>query len=664
MCWMKPWLLIACGLHSVVGTQLPMESVAIKPQGGFAKQMQTDQKHGHGRAMRMERRSGTLDVPAAYPSMLLQMADMPYVFASDMEGDVNFDISSQGVMATTTTPDLAAEMQNLSDMANALNETLNETIQNLSNVTNGTHENLPAYKLVDGWKDESGELIKWRGGDVIALIWYLIVILYGVFNVLSFSEFELFGAGPAIRGALLAVFPARTPHEFTAEEEAAQMVHREEKSPDNTTYDIPALWFMRHPAFRLYLATFTIFDNFWIFQEDPVPDSMRHADLPGIGNVMTFVFTRWPDDGGLVVLKLVNILFASILGVVFGRQVVHHKFLRNFCGLSAFQGCKGTWMVMLFTWAFFCFNWSWMIYNPILSAAADQDTYNKCFTRSELVMSSKSFCDMAAMGTWFGDAITWVMVTDQMLQDWSQYGWWAPGLRNFWTKHRIPLSLGYLFVGTLILILIWHVIDTGPTYDTGGGKHFSTDEFSRAMIAGCIWWNDMMIVMMDWEFPTFDSGLSIKAPFVNSESWNLAPPESLTRQLSEEFRDFFRLQVTGKWMQYGVLFIVMFLDFNMLKNQVLYEPSLYAQYVENSGRIWTIQDYHDANLRMPNYLESGNSTFLTVWIMSSGRIVELWAPKMSEISECSRGILTLGPIGCEVSLGSCQELWDSCCFTR
>merc|ERR1719163_530620 len=101
------------------------------------------------------------------------------------------------------------------------------------------------------------------------------------------------------------------------------MMHREgEIPPDNTAYEIPALYIMRYPGFRLFLATYTVFCNFWIYYEDPVPDSMRHADLPIVGEIMTFCFTRWPDTRpDLCVLKILNVLLASFVGIFVGRQL-------------------------------------------------------------------------------------------------------------------------------------------------------------------------------------------------------------------------------------------------------------------------------------------------------------------------------------------------------
>ena len=50
------------------------------------------------------------------------------------------------------------------------------------------------------------------------------------------------------------------------------------------------------------------------------------------------------------------------------------------------------------------------------------------------------------------------------------------------------------------------------------------------------------------------------------------------------------VHITGKWFQYGILFIVLLLDLNMWKNQIFYEPILYGQFIGPEGRIYTVFD--------------------------------------------------------------------------
>ena len=48
------------------------------------------------------------------------------------------------------------------------------------------------------------------------------------------------------------------------------------------------------------------------------------------------------------------------------------------------------------------------------------------------------------------------------------------------------------------------------------------------------------------------------------------------------------VQITGKWFNYGIIFIVMILDLNMWKNQIFYDPYMYGQYTDSDGYIYTI----------------------------------------------------------------------------
>ena len=50
------------------------------------------------------------------------------------------------------------------------------------------------------------------------------------------------------------------------------------------------------------------------------------------------------------------------------------------------------------------------------------------------------------------------------------------------------------------------------------------------------------------------------------------------------------IHITGKWFNYGIIFIVMILDLNMWKNQIFYEPFVYGQYTDDQHYIFTVSD--------------------------------------------------------------------------
>ena len=63
------------------------------------------------------------------------------------------------------------------------------------------------------------------------------------------------------------------------------------------------------------------------------------------------------------------------------------------------------------------------------------------------------------------------------------------------------------------------------------------------------------------------------------------------------------IYITGKWFNYGIIFIVMILDLNMWKNQIFYEPFAYGQYTDPEGYIYTVADQQ--------FLRWGNESLMT-----------------------------------------------------
>ena len=75
---------------------------------------------------------------------------------------------------------------------------------------------------------------------------------------------------------------------------------------------------------------------------------------------------------------------------------------------------------------------------------------------------------------------------------------------------------------------------------------------------------DLLIVMQDWDFPHFTSTIDVNLLGFSTYilRWKYA-----------------KISVTGKWFNYGIIFMVMILDLNMWKNQIFYSPGPYGQYI-------------------------------------------------------------------------------------
>ncbi|KAH9420693.1 hypothetical protein DERP_001124 [Dermatophagoides pteronyssinus] len=341
-------------------------------------------------------------------------------------------------------------------------------------------------------------------------------------------------------------------------------------------------YYFQHPYSRLFVAYFVIFCNFLIFAEDPLSHSLMECSIPVLGNVISLLFTKYPPEFEWRFIKASMSISAIILGLFIGKFFLHHIVLRRILRLKMFREESGTWMIMLISSVLSCYFAS-QIYNALLLMF--HPAFHSYLITSKMGITYALFMKIAACGTWCGDFFTAWMITDMMLQD-NLYPKWAIGLREFWYKHaniRILVfwSGSLVIAASVITIILTEVI----CWDCITYGLFSTTEFSRAFLASAILVMDLLIVMQDWDFPHFVCDLNIKLPGLLQPSYTL---------------NFFRkslkfppveIKITGKWFNYGIIVFVMMLDLNMWKNQVIYYPSNYGQYVETiTNRVCSITD--------------------------------------------------------------------------
>lgn len=99
---------------------------------------------------------------------------------------------------------------------------------------------------------------------------------------------------------------------------------------------------------------------------------------------------------------------------------------------------------------------------------------------------------------------------------------------------------------------------------TKNGLWNSIIELSRAFLCSTVLVLDLLIVMQDWDFPHFTNTLDVNLPGLNKQSISIEAVE---------------IQISGKWFNYGIIFLVMIFDLNMWKNQIFYYPQKYGQYI-------------------------------------------------------------------------------------
>ncbi|XP_060605837.1 transmembrane protein 117-like isoform X2 [Ruditapes philippinarum] len=350
-------------------------------------------------------------------------------------------------------------------------------------------------------------------------------------------------------------------------------------------------YYFQHPYCRLFISYFVVFCNFLIYAEDPVAHSRKECLIPMIGNDFAMVCTRYPPNAWSL-LKVVFWLTGLIVGLFIGKLLVHGLLFNGIFRLKMFSDDQGSWMVMFLISLITIFIMS-LFYNLFLMIGGDAtDPYRI----SDLMgVRNDIFMKAAACGTWCGDFFTAWMVTDIMLQE-KLYPGWARPVRTWWKRGWNRIILFWIVVLVTSFVVIFVIATDYIQWDKLNRDFLPTNEVSRAFLASFILVMDLLIVMQDWDFPHFMSAIDIKLPGLNIAHIRFNIPKFLKKES-------WQVHITGKWFNYGVLFLVMLLDLNMWKNQIFYAPYDYGQYTNPDGRIYTVQDDYS--------LENFNETQIT-----------------------------------------------------
>lgn len=330
-------------------------------------------------------------------------------------------------------------------------------------------------------------------------------------------------------------------------------------------------YYFQHPYVRLFATYFIIICNFLLFAEDPISHSHAESRIPMVGNVFSFVLTKYPPDWRWALIKVLMWLLAIICGLVFGKLIVHNILCGKILRLKMFRDEQGSWIAMFLTVIVSLYVFS-HAYNLLLLIFYNKSHYH---IDSRMGITYASVMKTAACGTWVGDLITALMVTDVMLQD-NLYPEWAPTFRKLWRRSNIPRILIF-WVGSVLAtaVVVTLIVSDYISWDRLNHDFIASTELSRAFLASFILVMDLLIMMQDWDFPHFTTTLHINLPgfSVATLEWKYA-----------------EVHLTGKWFNYGLIFMVMLLDLNMWKNQIFYYPSKFGQYTGPDDKIRTVSD--------------------------------------------------------------------------
>ncbi|XP_070764161.1 transmembrane protein 117 [Enoplosus armatus] len=351
-------------------------------------------------------------------------------------------------------------------------------------------------------------------------------------------------------------------------------------------------YYFQHPWSRLIVAYLVTFFNFLIFAEDPISHSQTEAHMIVVGNCFSFLFNKYPGLGWNI-LKVVCWILAIITGLLAGKFIFHRQLFGRYLRLKMFREDHGSWMTMFFSTILLLFIFS-HIYNLFLLMAGSMKPH---MVTEYMGIRNESFMKIAAVGTWMGDFVTAWMVTDMMLQD-QHYPDWGKAARRFWKQgnNRIVLFWTVLFSLTSVVVLV--ISTDWISWDNLNRGFLPSDEVSRAFLASFILVFDLLIVMQDWEFPHFMGDLDMNLPGMSTTHVKVKLPVC-----KSIFKEEYHIHITGKWFNYGIIFLVLILDLNMWKNQIFYKPYEYGQYVGPGEKIYTVEE--------PETLKNFNHSTLT-----------------------------------------------------
>lgn len=360
----------------------------------------------------------------------------------------------------------------------------------------------------------------------------------------------------------------------------------------------PYIWW-RHPDARIFITFVILCLDFFIFGEDPIQESHVEYTCPGLGHMYSLLLD-WPEELSLRMLRVAIIVTCISLSAYVSRQWVHHRLFRDTLKLTMFEDNKGAFFVMLagegLALMFVCP----FVYNLCVSGNLNEP------------LNARTFRPF----NWWGnvwqrisvslDILTILSVTDMVLQDKHLYPEFAGGAKKLWVGWLRVLSTWGLGLAS-VAFAFWAIHHSGQGqvfhWDnrTIGGNTIAT----RTFFAGACAFFDILNLVQDWEFPTFDSSdidIYITGTFVDTIS---CPALSrlvqkfcdVLRLFPPQFGEVFRLNISGKWFAYASVWGSLVADLLCLKSQFTYSPEQFGQYVNPvTQRIWNIVDPHYLDL--------------------------------------------------------------------
>jgi len=397
----------------------------------------------------------------------------------------------------------------------------------------------------------------------------------------------------------------------------------------------PHVWY-RHPLLRMLIPFIITALDLYMYVEDPLNDAHVPYNVPFQGHALGLMAFWAASSAGRAVLRLSLALISWILAAIVGRQLVVGVILRRYVRLACFEsGSEGTLVVVFLLGGCFMFAGA-LLYNLLAPDDLLNGTSNDIF----LIFGAQTQQYRHVNQCWQAlsllvDLLTILTVVDVCLQDELRYPHFLPKFKAIWIRSHsgwVRVLTAWCVFSICAVPIIWLIFLTGPKEDQISAPVIfgGSDEVIRSIGAGLLVFVDLLVTVQDWDFPTFAEPLEIQVPtkvlgtfhdklkitFLARFLAMIPQPscqcwKSLCQYLPSP--EFFQVSICGKWLQYGPLCVVMFIDLCYSRTQLFYDPSLFGQYVDpRDSFVWSITDQETLAEAYDNgYLKENGSELIS-----------------------------------------------------
>ncbi|CAK0898779.1 unnamed protein product [Prorocentrum cordatum] len=348
----------------------------------------------------------------------------------------------------------------------------------------------------------------------------------------------------------------------------------------------PHIWW-RHPMLRLVAVWSILFLDFFIYGVDPAQDS--HVTYPFFGVFEDFFIIAWPQRVEHQISRIVLFIVLTMFSFWFGRMVVHHKFLRDFCGLQMFSENNGTLLVNFIVYVIFFEGVLPLPVNYIESGSTAEPVTEHSVLR--YMDWGKIWQTMAAVA----DTLAIVTITDAVMQDRTVWPDFAPRVKWLWNDAaggwvRVLMAwTGFVIMMPLIVFGLWCDDRTNGIYTMDHVDVLRTTQWMRVAVAAFLTCVDITTCLQDWEFPSFNAPLDFKIVGSFATTIDIQCLTDLTRPISkvitcipEDFWEVFHFRMSGKWLAYMPAFGSLGVDlYYMIRTIYSFKPIAFGEYVKD-----------------------------------------------------------------------------------